>query len=222
MSIDFSKRPAATLTKNDDAVGVALDDKVGGVITAELTWRSGVEGGSDLDLFGWVIGRNDVVVPTPSKGLRGLMAKATTPLPANAATVVYHHNLGSLQAPPFMRHGGDSRTPGREVMYLAGLEKQGYALFGVYQAYGNGAGSLLRFGATVTVTDTEGNKVTVPLLQDHPNRYWATIVLVDCTDPRGYVIRQVEQYSRPGTEHSPVLYADGSFKMNQGPTYLVK
>ncbi|MCO5967315.1 hypothetical protein [Actinoallomurus soli] len=59
-------------------------------------------------------------------------------------------------------------------------------------------------------------------LRDHPNRHWATIVLVDCTNPRGYVICQIEQYSRPGTEHSPVLYADGSFKMNQGSTYMVK
>ncbi|MEV5711991.1 hypothetical protein [Actinoallomurus sp. NPDC052274] len=214
MSIDFSKRPATTLTKNDEAVGVALADKVRSVITAELTWRSGVTGGSDLDLFGWVIGGNDVVVPTPGKD--------TTPLSADVATVVHHHNLGSLQAPPFMQHQGDRRTPGREVMYLTGLAEQGYALFGVYQAYGNGSGSLRRFGATVTVTDTEGNKTTVPLLGRNPFRYWATIAVVDCTDPRGYVVRRAEKYSRLGTERSPVLYADGSFKMNRGRRYLVK
>jgi hypothetical protein len=221
MAMDFTKRPATTLTK-DEAVGVVLDDKVGGRITAELTWLSGVEGGSDLDLFGWIIGRNDAIVPTPRKGLFNRLPKATTTLSPNAADVVYHGNLGALDVRPFMRHGGDSRVPGREVMYLNRLSEQGYALFGVYQAYGNGAGSLKQFGATVTVTDTEGNKITVPLQQNHPNRYWAAIALVDCTDTRGYMVRKVEQYSSPGIERSPVLYPDGSFMMDLGPEYRVK
>ncbi|MGI5203028.1 hypothetical protein ACQEU6_15815 [Spirillospora sp. CA-108201] len=218
MAINFNKAPNANLTKNDEAVGVALDDKAGSVITAELTWQSGVAGGSDLDLFGWVVGKSGVAVPR-QRGLFNRLAKADA---VGTAEVVYHHNLGSLQDRPHMQHTGDSRVPGSEVMRLGNLSEQGYALFGVYQAYGNGVGSLKSFGAKVTVTDTEGNQTTVPLVQDHPNRYWASIVLVDCTDPRGYVVRKVEDYSRPGIERSPVLYADGSFKMNEGPEYLTK
>lgn len=215
VTIDFTKASGISLTKNDEAVGVALDNKAGSVITAELTWLSGVPGGSDLDLFGWVVNRSGVAAPRRW----GLFNRSTN---AGTAAVVYHSNLGSLQASPFMQHAGDSRTPGSEVMRLGNLSEQGYALFGVYQAFGNGVGSLKSFQAQVTVTDTEGNQITVPLVEDNPNRYWATIALVDCTDPRGYVVRKVESYSRPNTERSPILYTNGSFTMNEGPTYLNK
>lgn len=218
MSIDFSKRPGINLNKNSasQGVGVKLDSKDIGLITATLRWKSGMGAGrADLDLFGWIVGKD-------TAGRKGGLAARFAKKDTSLAEVVYHRNLGSLERAPYFEHGGDSRTPGEEVMRLGKLEQQDFALFGVYQAFGNGVGSLKSFNATVTVTDTEGNETVVNLTENHANRYWAAIALVDLTHPQGYVVKPVEEYSRPGTEQSPVLRSNGSFVMNEGPKYLFK
>lgn len=216
--MDFTKRSGINLNKDtaSQGVGVALANKGFGVITATLRWKSGMGAGrADLDLFGWVVGKD-------TAGRKGGLAGRFGKKDPSLATVVYHKNLGSLEQAPYFEHGGDSRTPGQEVMRLGSLEQQDFALFGVYQAFGNGVGSLKSFNAHVVVTDTEGNETVVNLTEDHANRYWAAIALVDLTHPQGYVIRPVEEYSRPGTEQSPLLRSDGSFVMNEGPEYRNK
>lgn len=217
MAISFEKRSGVSLDKTSASggVGVRLDKKGSGLITAELRWRSGVKGGADLDLFAWVVGKG---TRGRRGGLKGLLGGAS----GEMAEVIYHKHAGSLHVPPYVEHGGDSRTPGVETVRVGALDEVSYVMFGVYQAFGNGVGSLRSFGAHVVVTDTEGNKTRVNLTESHPNRYWATIALVDFTPPPGYIVRPVEQYSRPGTEKSPILHADGRVSMNEGPRYLIK
>ncbi|TDC49947.1 hypothetical protein E1281_22615 [Actinomadura sp. KC345] len=217
MAVSFEKRVGVSLDKKAarEGVGVRLDKKATGLITAELRWQSGVgTGRADLDLFGWVVGAG---TRGRKGGLKGMLGKSDA-----LAEVVYHKHLGSLHQPPYLEHGGDSREPGVETIRVGSLDQVQYVLFGVYQAFGNGAGSLRSFDAHVVVTDTEGNRTRVNLTESHPNRYWVTVALVDLTPPQGYVVRPVEEYSRPGTEKSPVLYADGHFTMNAGPRYLFK
>lgn len=218
MAISFDKRPGVSLDKNttSEGVGVKLDKKSSGLITAELRWRSGVgKNRSDLDLFGWVVG-------TGTKGRKGGLKGLLGGKSPDMAEVIYHKNLGSLGKAPHVEHSGDSRKPGVETIKVGGLDEVRYVMFGVYQAFGNGVGSLKSFNAHVIVTDTEGNQTRVNLTEDHPNRYWATIALVDLTPQQGYVVKPIEQYSRPGTERSPVLHADGNITMDQGPTYMFK
>lgn len=218
MAVDFQKRSGINLTKNDtsEGIGVKLDDKMGGFIKAELRWRSGMGSGrSDLDLFCWRVGSGS---KGRKGGLRGILSKKN----ADLAEVIYHKNLGAADVAPYVLHGGDLRTPGVETIRAGHLEQHDYLLFGAYQAFGNGVGSLKSFNAHVVVTDAENNKVQVNLNQSHPNRYWATIVLVDFTHPEGYIVKPVEDYSRPGVESSPILHSDGRITMNEGPKYLFK
>ncbi|MFI0406015.1 hypothetical protein [Actinomadura sp. 3N508] len=218
MPINFEKRSGVILDKKSagEGVGVQLAKKASGLVTAELRWRSGVGAKrSDLDLFGWVVGPD-------TRGRRGGLKGMFSGMSDGMAEVIYHKNLGSLHEAPHVEHSGDSRVPGVETIRVGSLDVIRYVLFGVYQAFGNGAGSLKSFDAHVVVTDTEGNETRVNLAESHPNRYWVTVALVDFTPPQGYVVRPVEQYSRPGTEKSPVLYADGRVAMNEGPRYLLK
>jgi uncharacterized protein involved in tellurium resistance len=217
MAVDFNKGKIS-LSKDtaQDGVGVKLDSKESGVLKAELRWRSGVGANrSDLDLFGWVVGGS---TKGRKGGLRGMLGGRSSEM----AEVIYHKNLGDLHKPPYVQHSGDSKVPGVETIRVGSLDALSYVMFGVYQAYGNGVGSLKSFDAHVVITDTEGNETRVDLTESHPSRYWVTIALVDLTNPQGYIVKPVEEYSKPGTEKSPVLYADGRFTMNEGPTYLIK
>lgn len=208
--VDFSR--GHTLIEPGQEAVVALN-KATGKLKVEMTWGSAIvddiAGGVDLNLFG-------------SNYLKST-ADDVSALSKNAAEVVYHGNLGDLNRRPFVRYEGDSGTAGREVMHVAALEKQRVLLVAVKQQDGNGVGSLAKFKTTVIVTDTEGNMVVVPLLQDHPMRYWAAVAVIDCTDPQGYKVRKVEQYgSVGGSQRSPVLNPAGIITMNEGPPYGVK
>ncbi|MFE6829226.1 Tellurium resistance protein, partial [Streptomyces sp. NPDC057690] len=129
---------------------------------------------------------------------------------------VYYRNLGSLDRAPYIRHHGDSITPGRETATIGRIDQQGYALICAYSAVGNGVGSFRSFGAKAIVTDGTGQTVTVPLYDNNQYAYWVAIALVDFTQDNP-VISQVERYSRHGSENRPELYSDGSFAMDAGP-----
>lgn len=220
MAVDFSKGKVS-LSKDtaEDGVGVKLDSKESGILKAELRWRSGVGANrSDLDLFGWVVGNG---TKGRKGGLRGMLS-GKFGKSGEVAEVIYHKNLGSLTKFPYVEHSGDSKVPGVETIRFGALDAIDYAMVGAYQFFGNGVGSLKSFDAHVVITDTEGNETRVNLTESHTSRYWVVVALVDLTNPKGYIVKPVEQYSKPGTEKSPVLYADGSFTMNEGPTYLRK
>ncbi|NED84703.1 Tellurium resistance protein, partial [Streptomyces sp. SID11233] len=124
--------------------------------------------------------------------------------------------LGSLDAPPYVRHHGDSRTPGRESVTIGHLDQQGYALVCAYSAVSNGIGSFRSYGARVTLTDHEAQTVHVPLYKRSAFSYWAAIALIDFTGP-AVEIRQVEKYGAAHAESRPVLLSDGRIRMNAGP-----
>ena len=86
-----------------------------------------------------------------------------------------------------------------------------------YSAVKNGFGSFKSYQPQAIITDDRGQTVIVPLLEKNWFSYWAAITLMDFTQPSETVIKHVETYSKFGVEKSPVLYRDGTFKMNVGP-----
>lgn len=198
--------PGISLAKGESA-GISLTKSDPTVqITAHLDWDGGSASrrarGADLELYVLHVPAADV---TPGK--RG---------PAKEGGAIYYRNLGSLDRPPYIRHHGDSLTPGRETATIGRIDQQGYALICAYSAVGNGVGSFKSYGAKAIVTDGPGQTVTVPLFDDNRHAYWVAIALVDFTHDNP-VISQVERYSRPGSENRPVLYSTGRFEMDAGP-----
>ncbi|MFF3928613.1 TerD family protein [Streptomyces hirsutus] len=176
-------------------------------ITAHLDWDGGSDSrrarGADLELYVLHVPAADVVAG----------GKRSMPTPGGA---IYYRNLGSLTETPYIRHHGDSLTPGRETATIARPDQQGYALVCAYSAVGNGVGSFKEYGAKAIVTDGHGQTVSVPLYDNNRHAYWVAIALVDFTH-EGAVISQVERYSRPGSEARPVLYSNGRIGMDEGP-----
>lgn len=181
------------LTKND----------VGASVTAHLDWDGGSASrrskGADLELYVLYVPKADVGT-----------GKDTT------HNAVYYRSLGNTARPPYIKHHGDSLTPGRETATISQLDQQGYALICAYSAVGNGVGSFKSYGAQAIVTDGAAQTVTVPLYDDNRHAYWVAIALVDFTGD-GAVIRQIEKYSRRGSERRPVLHSDGRVEMDAGP-----
>ncbi|MFD6490342.1 hypothetical protein [Streptomyces sp. NPDC060188] len=199
--------PGISLTKGG-AAGISLTKSDPTVqITAHLDWDGGSASrrtrGADLELYVLHVPASEVVA-----GGKRSMGK-----PGGA---IYYRNLGSLDRAPYILHHGDSLTPGRETATIGRLDQQGYALICAYSAVGNGVGSFKSYGAKAIVTDGNSQTVTVPLYDDNANAYWVAIALVDFTHDSP-LIRQVERYSRRGSENRPVLYSDGRFEMDAGP-----
>lgn len=191
-----------SLTKGaSTGISLAKDDRAA-FVTAHLDWDGGSATrrakGADLELY-------VLYVPKDQVGT----GKDTT------HNAVYYRALGWTGRPPYIKHHGDSLTPGRETATISQLNEQGYALICAYSAVGNGVGSFKSYGAKAIVT-ADGQTVTVPLYDDNKLAYWVAIALVDFTGD-GAVIRQVEKYSAPGSENRPVLYSDGAFAMDAGP-----
>jgi uncharacterized protein involved in tellurium resistance len=176
---------------------------VGAFVTAHLDWDGGSASrrsrGADLELYVLYVPKVDV-----NSG------KDTT------HNAVYYRNLGNTGQPPYIKHHGDSLTPGRETATISQLDQQGYALICAYSAVGNGVGSFKSYGAKAIVTDGASQTITVPLYDNNQHAYWVAIALVDFTGD-GAVISQIEKYSKPGSENRPVLYADGRVAMDAGP-----
>ena len=158
-------------------------------ITAALEW----EGRGDLDLYCFYV---------------------TT---RNEENKVYYRRLGDTQVYPYIALDGDSRVPGRETITIARPDSLKYALIAAYSAIKNGFGSFKSYKPRAVITDDQGQTVIVPLLEKNWFSYWVAITLIDFTQPLGNVIKHVETYSKFGVERSPLLYQDGTFKMNVGP-----
>jgi uncharacterized protein involved in tellurium resistance len=195
--------PGISLTKGASAGINLTKSDLGAFVTAHLDWDGGSASrrsrGADLELYVLYVPKSDVD-----------SGKDTT------HNAVYYRDLGDTNRPPYIKHHGDSLTPGRETATISRLDEQGYALICAYSAVGNGVGSFKSYGAKAIVTDGAGQTVTVPLYDNNQHAYWVAIALVDFTGD-GAVISQVEKYSRPGSEHRPVLHADGRVEMDAGP-----
>jgi hypothetical protein len=62
-----------------------------------------------------------------------------------------------------------------------------------------------------------GSVVVAPLLERNDLAYWVAIAHIDFTDSKAMKVSHVERYSRDHSEASPLLYSDGSFRMDVGP-----
>jgi stress response protein SCP2 len=190
--------PPVSLSKITLGKAEAISLRKPGKITAKLEWA----GQGDLDLYCFYVtadGREDKV---------------------------YYRKLGAEDREPYIRLHGDSRTPGTETITITRPDALRYALIAAYSAVGNGVGSFASYQPRAVVTDDLSQHVVVPLLDRNDYSYWVAITLIDFTVPGGYEIRHVEQYSgmtkmlgmfSVGEERSPLLYRDGSFRMDVGP-----
>lgn len=168
-------------------------------VTATLEWDGGSASrrsrGADLELYALY------VTKTGANKMR-----------KDAGGAVYWNNL----AADGIRHHGDSLVPGKETVTIDQPDNLAYVLIVAYSAVSNGAGSFKSYGAKAVVTDGKGQTVTAPLYNDNNGSYWVAIARVDFTVDGQVSITQVEDYSLGG-EARPVLYSDGSHKMDVGP-----
>ncbi|MET3655540.1 TerD family protein [Sporosarcina psychrophila] len=130
---------------------------------------------------------------------------------------VYYKNLGSSSMPPFITLDGDSKNSGKETVTVHNPSQLSYVLFAAYSAISNGFGSFKAMRAMAVVDNQIGQKITTPLFENNKFSYWVAIAKIDFTDINGMKVSHVEAYSKFGTERSPLLYKDGTFKMNVGP-----
>lgn len=135
---------------------------------------------------------------------------------------VYYKNLGKANQSPFITLDGDSKKAGKETVIVHRPEELKYVLFAAYSAISNGFGSFKGMKARAVVDNHSGQTVTAPLLQRNIFSYWVAIAHIDLTDPQGMKISHVETYSKGGSEKSPLLYEDGTFKMDVGPEEFKK
>nr|WP_276611970.1 TerD family protein [Kineococcus vitellinus] len=200
-TLDMSKKPlgAIELTKKGSAL-IPLDfskreQARSTVFRVDLEWDGGSARrrslGADLDLYALWADR------------------------AGRTGAVYYRDLGSLNAPPYVRLHGDATAPGRESVEITRPDHLAHVLICAYSAVENGTGSFKSYGARAIVDDASGSRVTVPLFDDS-EKYWVAIAKLSFSE-EGVRVQQVEDYGRETTESRPLLHADGTFEMGAGP-----
>lgn len=130
---------------------------------------------------------------------------------------VYYRNKGNANSAPFITLDGDFIGAGKETIVVHKASELKYVLFAAYSALSNGIGSFKSMKAKAIVDNQMGQKVTSPLFENNKFAYWVAIAMIDFTHPENMSVSHVESYSKSGTERSPLLYKDGTFKMNVGP-----
>ncbi|WP_036646055.1 TerD family protein [Paenibacillus pini] len=158
-------------------------------VTATLEW----EAKKDLDLYCFYVTKNDKVGK------------------------IYYRNLGSPNKTPFIQLDGDAQVQGKETIQIHRPEELKYVMFAAYSAISNGFGSFKKMKARAVVDNHQGQVVTAPLHQKNNFAYWVAIAQIDFTSENEMQVSHVEKYSRSGVEQSPLLYPDGTFKMDVGP-----
>ncbi|WP_342431587.1 TerD family protein [Neobacillus sp. FSL H8-0543] len=158
-------------------------------VIATLEWDSK----KDLDLYCFYVTKNDEVGK------------------------VYYRDRGSANRTPYITLDGDSIGAGKETIIVHNSSELKYVLFAAYSAVSNGIGSFKSMQARAVVDNQMGQKITSPLFENNKYAYWVAIAKIDFTNVREMSVSHVESYSKSGTERSPLLYKDGSFKMNVGP-----
>ncbi|WP_391572939.1 TerD family protein [Cohnella sp.] len=159
-----------------------------GKVTARLEWESA----KDLDLYCFYVTAN------------------------NEVGKIYYRNMGSPQKSPYIQLDGDSKGKGQETITIHKPEELKYVLFAAYSAISNGIGSFYSMKARAVVDNHQGQQVVSSLYEKNNYAYWVAIAHIDFTSPSEMKVSHVEQYSKRFTEKSPLLYEDGSFKMNVG------
>jgi uncharacterized protein involved in tellurium resistance len=130
---------------------------------------------------------------------------------------VYYRNKGNANKAPFITLDGDALLAGKETIVVHNPSELKYVLFAAYSAVSNGIGSFKSMKAKAVVDNQIDQNVTSPLFENNKFAYWVAIAKIDFTHPKEISVSHVETYSKSGTERSPLLYKDGSFKMDVGP-----
>lgn len=134
----------------------------------------------------------------------------------NEVGKIYYRNLGSPHSAPYIQLDGDSLVHGKETIIIHQPEALRFVLFAAYSAIKNGFGSFKSMKVRAVVDNHQGQVVATPLHKRNSFSYWVAIAHIDFTRPNEMIVSHVEEYSRSMVERSPVLYEDGSFKMNVG------
>ncbi|PGY09676.1 TerD family protein [Bacillus sp. AFS031507] len=158
-------------------------------VTARLEWETN----KDLDLYCYYVMKN------------GRTGK------------VYYRDLGTSNHFPYIKLDGDAQQFGKETIEIYKTDELAYVLFAAYSAVGNGVGSFYSMRAKAVVDNHRGNVVVAPLLERNDNAYWVAIAQIDFTHPGAMNVAHVERYSKDHSEASPLLFPDGTFKMDVGP-----
>lgn len=129
---------------------------------------------------------------------------------------VYYRHFGSSSAAPYitLEHGNTSE--GVKIV-IHQPSKLKYILFASYKPLSSGAYGFKKIGTKITVDNQIDQQVTAVLDENNRYAYWAAIAHLDFTKGNEIAVSQVESYSLPGSERSPVLNEDGTFTMDKGP-----
>ncbi|QNR65195.1 TerD family protein [Paenibacillus peoriae] len=157
-------------------------------VTATLEWETV----KDLDLYCFYVTKN------------------------NEVGKIYYRNLGSPLSAPYIQLDGDALVHGKETIIIHQPEALRFVLFAAYSAVSNGFGSFKSMKVRAVVDNHQGQVITTPLHKRNSFSYWVAIAHIDFTGPNEMIVSHVERYSRSMVERSPVLYEDGSFKMDVG------
>lgn len=129
---------------------------------------------------------------------------------------VYYRHVGSSSVAPYITLEGDAKISGVEKIVIHQPSKLKYVLFASYKPLSSGAYGFRKIETKVVVNNQVDQQVTAVLDENNLYAYWAAIAHLDFTKATEIVVSQVERYSRPGSEKSPVLNEDGTFKMDKG------
>lgn len=126
---------------------------------------------------------------------------------------IYYKNLGSIEGDPHIQLLGDSEVPGEETIIINDTGDLEYVLLAVYSAAENGKGGFALYKPTITVSDSK-NEVVLPITEVK-NSYWVALCHINFTGSAAKILH-CERYSGPSLERSPLIYKDGTFKMDVG------
>lgn len=130
---------------------------------------------------------------------------------------VYHRHLGSASSDPYITLDLGATTPRKRTVIIHQPSKLKHVLFASYKPLTSGGHSFKKIEAKLVVDNGIGQPVTTTFYENNRYAYWAAFAHLDFTKTNDLVISQVEHFSRPGSEKSPVLYEDGTFLMDKGP-----
>lgn len=211
--IDLSKPDELiTLKKSGDKTTILLEKEV--KVTAKIKWDSE----SNIDLYCFYVDDQD------------------------KENKVYHHDMGSLRRPPFIRL--NSKVIGESFVEITRPDKIKFALIAAYSSDG-----FEMHNVRCLVTDNKNQTITTHPSVADKDCYWVTLALLDFSTQGMLTIENVELYSteevfdeqfknRTGKnsyendwfdvpvelsgvegydpESSPYLFNDGTFMMGAG------
>lgn len=118
-----------------------------------------------------------------------------------------------------VRHHGDLKTGGTEVISVELTPDIAAVGFSFYSARENGTGSFADAQAAVAIDNGEGSTVSIGVTQMNVNSRCYTLyfgTIINRGDDAVEVVAH-EDYSAPNSERRPVLRADGTHTMDAGP-----